>query len=136
MLWPWTLSLYLQRCLERGELKVGLAAAERQLQQYALSGDFVFDSEVRRLYGELLLAHGGKQAEAAGSELNLALEIAREKQVKPLELRAVMSLARLWMVQGKVEQARERLAEIYDWFTEGFDTADLVAARELLDALQ
>jgi predicted ATPase len=64
-----------------------------------------------------------------------ALDIARRQQAKSLELRAAMSLARLWQQQGKRAVARQLLAEIYGWFTEGFDTADLQEAKALLDAL-
>ena len=64
-----------------------------------------------------------------------AIEIARRQQAKSLELRVVMSLARLWQKQGKKKEARQRLAEIYDWFTEGFDTADLKEAKALLEEL-
>ena len=65
-----------------------------------------------------------------------AIEIARRQQAKSLELRAVMSLARLWQQQGKRAEARRMLAEIYGWFTEGFDTADLKEAKALLAALE
>ena len=64
-----------------------------------------------------------------------AIEIARRQQAKSLELRATMSLARLWRHQGKGEEARKMLAEIYGWFTEGFDTADLKDAKAMLDEL-
>ena len=64
-----------------------------------------------------------------------AIEIARQQQAKSLELRAVMSLARLWQQRGKREEARQMLAEIYGWFTEGFDTADLKEAKALLEEL-
>ena len=64
-----------------------------------------------------------------------ALDIARHQQAKSLELRAATSLARLWQQQGKRDDARQLLAEVYGWFTEGFDTADLQEAKALLDAL-
>ena len=64
-----------------------------------------------------------------------ALEVARKQQAKSLELRAAMSLARLWQQQGKKEEARKLLAEIYGWFTEGFDTKDLQEAKVLLEEL-
>jgi predicted ATPase len=65
-----------------------------------------------------------------------AIEIAHRKQAKSLELRAVMSLSRLWQRQGKREEARKMLAEVYGWFTEGFDTADLKEAKALLEELK
>jgi predicted ATPase len=64
-----------------------------------------------------------------------ALAVARRQEAKSLELRAAMSLARLWQQQGKRQEAYELLAPVYDWFTEGFDTADLQEAKALLDAL-
>jgi predicted ATPase len=64
-----------------------------------------------------------------------AIEIARKQQAKALELRAVMSLSRLWQSQGKKDEARQRLAEIYNWFTEGFDTKDLQEAKAFLEDL-
>ena len=74
------------------------------------------------------------EAEAEACFLK-AIEISRRQQAKSLELRATMSLARLWQAQGKRKEAWARLAEIYDWFTEGFDTADLRDAKALLDEL-
>ena len=72
------------------------------------------------------------QAEACFRQ---ALDVARRQQAKSLELRAAMSLARLWQRQGRRDEARQLLAEVYGWFTEGFDTADLREARALLTAL-
>jgi predicted ATPase len=74
--------------------------------------------------------------EAAAACFQQALDIARHQQAKSLELRAAMSLARLWQHQGKRATARQMLAEVYGWFTEGFDTADLQEARALLDELE
>jgi len=74
------------------------------------------------------------QAEAKACFLK-AIEIARKQQAKSLELRATVSLARLWQQQDKKKEARQMLAEIYGWFTEGFDTADLQEAKALLDEL-
>jgi predicted ATPase len=74
--------------------------------------------------------HAETEAEAC---FHKAIEIARKQQAKSLELRAVMSLSRLWQKQGKKKEARQMLAEIYSWFTEGFDTADLKDAKMLLE---
>jgi predicted ATPase len=98
------------------------------------TGECFHEAELYRLKGELLL----KQAAAPGEveqHFNRAIGIAREQQAKSLELRAVMSLARLWQQQGKGEKARRMLADIYNWFTEGFDTADLKEAKALLEEL-
>jgi predicted ATPase len=74
------------------------------------------------------------QAEAEAC-FQQAIEIARKQQAKSWELRATVSLARLWQSQGKKDQARQMLADIYGWFTEGFDTKDLQEAKALLEAL-
>ena len=79
-------------------------------------------------------AHPTMEAEAEGYFLK-AIEIARRQQAKSLELRAVMSLARLWQQQGKQKDAHQMLAKIYGWFTEGFDTKDLQEAKALLHSL-
>ncbi|MBI3303157.1 MAG: hypothetical protein HYZ72_13910 [Deltaproteobacteria bacterium] len=79
-------------------------------------------------------AHPTREAEAEGYFLK-AIEIARKQQAKSLELRATVSLARLWQQQGETKQARQMLAEIYGWFTEGFDTKDLQEAKALLAEL-
>jgi predicted ATPase len=85
--------------------------------------------------GELLLQHAVANAPEAEACFHQALAMARRQQTKSWELRAAMSLARLWQQQGKQAKARELLAPTYDWFTEGFDMADLQDARALLDAL-
>ena len=77
----------------------------------------------------------GDDAAAAEIAFEEALRIARNQQAKSWELRAAMSLARLWRDQGKPQQARELLAPVYGWFTEGFDTRDLKEAKALLDVL-
>jgi predicted ATPase len=77
----------------------------------------------------------GTPQEEAETWLQRALDIARRQEAKSLELRAAMSLSRLWQQQGKRAEARELLAPIYGWFTEGFDTADLQEAKALLEEL-
>jgi predicted ATPase len=91
------------------------------------------EAEIKRIAGEVaLMSSDTAQAEVY---FERALAVARQRQAKSWELRAAMSLARLWRSQGKVQQARELLAPIYGWFTEGFDTLDLKQAKALLDEL-
>jgi predicted ATPase/class 3 adenylate cyclase len=92
-----------------------------------------WEAEVYRLQGVLLLRQPGTPQAEAEAWLQRALDVARRQEAKSLELRAAISLARLWQEQGKRAEARELLAPIYDWFTEGFDTADLQEAKTVLD---
>ncbi len=91
------------------------------------------EAEIHRVKGELLFGSGGSSE--AETCFRRATEIARRQSAKSLELRAVTSLSRLLKKQGKEEEARRILAEIYGWFTEGFDTADLKDAKALLEEL-
>jgi len=95
-----------------------------------------WEAELHRLKDQLLLQQAVSDAAQAEVCFHQALAIARQQQAKSLELRAGMSLARLWQHQGKCAEAHQLLAEIYAWFTEGFDTADLQEARALLDTLE
>ena len=94
-----------------------------------------WEAEIHRLRGVLLPRQRGPQQAEAEAWLQRALDVARRQQAKSLELRAAMSLSRLWQQQGKQAKAYELLAPIYGWFTEGFDTADLQEAKALLEAL-
>jgi predicted ATPase len=94
-----------------------------------------WEAEVCRLRGVLLLRQTGTPQAEAETCFRQALDIARRQEAKSLELRAAMSLARLWQQQGKRADAHALLAPIYGWFTEGFDTADLQEARALLEEL-
>ena len=93
------------------------------------------EAEVHRTAGEISLMPPDPDAAKAEASFRQALTIARQQQAKSWELRAAMSLARLWRDQGKVQQARDLLAPVYGWFTEGFDTRDLKEAKALLDEL-
>jgi predicted ATPase len=93
------------------------------------------EADIHRTAGELTLMSPEADAAKAEAYFERALAVAREQQAKSWELRAAMSMARLWRDQGKRQQAHELLATIYGWFTEGFDTLDLREARSLLDAL-
>ena len=93
------------------------------------------EAEVYRAAGEVELMSPQADAAKAEAYFEQALAVARQQQAKSWELRASMSLARLWRDQGKVQQARELLAPVYGWFTEGFDTRDLKEANALLEEL-
>src|SRR4029434_1467702 len=98
------------------------------------TGERYYAAELHRLQGELLLQHAAPEVSQAETCFQQALAIARRQQAKALELRAAMSLSRLWHQQGKRDEARALLAGVYHWFTEGFDTADLQEAKALLHA--
>jgi predicted ATPase len=93
------------------------------------------EAEVNRLAGEIALMLPEPDAAKAEAYFERALDIARQQQGKSWELRVAMSMARLWRDQGKRDDARELLAPVYGWFTEGFDTRDLKEAKALLDEL-
>ena len=95
----------------------------------------IWEAEVNRISGEITMLSRPMEATKAEQYLTDALAVARRQHAKSLELRAAMSLARLWRDQGKVLQARELLAPVYGWFTEGFDTRDLKEAKALLEEL-
>jgi predicted ATPase len=115
------------------EAAIGLCGMGLSLA--AGTGQLGWDAELRRQKGELLLAIGTNGTGAAEAEMEAALAVARGQEAKSLELRAAMSLARLWQRQGKREEARELLQPVYDGFTEGFDTQDLSDAKALLEEL-
>jgi predicted ATPase len=98
-------------------------------------GERWYEAERHRLRGHLLLALAADHQAEAESCFQQALDVARRQQAKAWELRAATSLARLWQQQGKRAEAQALLAPLYDWFTEGFDTADLQEVRTLLEEL-
>jgi predicted ATPase len=130
---PYYLSLLAKVSAKMGQFSEGLEALAEALATVAKSRVRWWEAELYRLRGELLLQHAVAQPEEAEACFQQALAVARRQQAKSLELRAAMSLSRLWQRQGKRDKARQLLAEIYDWFTEGFDTADLQEAKALLD---
>jgi len=117
------------------QIKEGLKVVIEELERTDIIGERYYEAELHRMKGELLLTQAAPDEEQAESCFRKAIEIARRQQSKSLELRAVMSLSRLWQKQGKKTEARQLLAEIYRWFTEGFDTADLKTAKALLEEL-
>ena len=117
----------------RGEYTAALAAAGEGLESEERTGQRRWGAELHRLAGIAVLALN--RLEEAQNEFEEALRIARTQQAKSYELRASMSLARLWGDQGRRAEARDLLAPVYGWFTEGFDTPDLKEAKALLDEL-
>jgi predicted ATPase/class 3 adenylate cyclase len=119
----------------RGRDEEGLEALDEAATLIEETDERYVEAEMHRLRGELLLMQSGDNQLEAGRCFHEALDVARKQEARSLELRASMSLARLWQRQGRPEDARALLAPVYDWFTEGFDTADLKDAKALLDEL-
>jgi class 3 adenylate cyclase len=152
---PYFLALLAETYGKMGQCEEGLTLLTEALAAADKNGERFYEAEVYRLKGQLTLEAGGWRLEAGLSSqapslkppvsqavaqevegyFLQAIEIARRQQAKSLELRAVISLSRLWQQQGKKEEARRVLAEIYDRFTEGFDTKDLQEAKALLEEL-
>jgi predicted ATPase len=123
-------------CLERhGNTDEALEALEAAVAHCECTGDALWEPEVHRLIGDLLLRRNPGAPDLAEASYRRAIERARSQEAKSWELRAATSLARLWRDQGKPAAGRDLLAPVYGWFTEGFDTADLKEAKALLDAL-
>jgi predicted ATPase/class 3 adenylate cyclase len=118
-----------------GQVEEGLRLLTEALAAFETSGRGDMLTEVYRLQGELLLRRGVPEVARAKASFHQALALARHQQAKSWELRVAMTLGRLWQQQGRRHEARELLAPIYGWFTEGFDTADLQEAKVLLDEL-
>ena len=126
---PHKLALLVEAYGWANQFTQGLALLAEALAISEATGEHFWRAELYRLKGEFLLAQGSLESEACFQQ---ALQLARQQNAKSLELHAVISLARLWQQQGRQADANAILAEIYSWFTEGFDTADLQAARALL----
>jgi predicted ATPase len=109
-----------------------LAEAHTLVEQHE---ERYWEAEIYRLRGVLLLRQAATQQAEVEACFQRALDVARRQGAKSLELRAAISLARLWQQQGKRQEAHQMLTEIYGWFTEGFDTADLQEANGLLEEL-
>jgi class 3 adenylate cyclase/predicted ATPase len=151
--WPYRLALLAEAYRGAGQAEEGLSVLAEALTVANKTGERNCEAELYRLKGELTLqkfqvssskfqVSEGPESEVRGPESEAeecflkAVEIARKQQAKSVELRAVMSLSRLWQQQGKKAEAHQLLSEIYTWFTEGFDTADLKEAKALLTELE
>ena len=124
-------------CLEKqGNTDEALTALEAAVVHFERRGsDAHWEPEIHRLMGDLLLQRNPSAPDRAEVSYRRAIERARSQEARSWELRAATSLARLWCDQGKPAEARELLAPIYGWFTEGFDTLDLKEAKALLKEL-
>jgi predicted ATPase len=117
--WPWFLSMLAEACMEGGRLEEALSALTEARAFVNEHEARYFEPEINRLIGELLLKQADSNAPGAQGCFRRAIEVARNQSAKSWELRATMSLARLLDKQGKRDEARAMLAEIYYWFTEG-----------------
>jgi hypothetical protein len=127
-----------QIAVQAGQTKMGLEAMDQAMAWIERTGVRLIEAEMWRVQGEVLLAldrPGRPRVDEAEACFQRALAVARAQQSRWLELRAAVSLARLWQARGRHVKARELLAGIYGWFTEGFDTLDLVEAKVLLEEL-
>jgi len=121
-------------CLKTGEIEEGLTAIAEAMEVMDKFDERYMEAELYRVKGELLKKKGAAESEI--EELfHKALDVSCQQQARMLELRAAMSLGRLWLTQGKKAEARKMLEEIYGWFTEGFDFPDLKEAKAFLDEL-
>jgi len=128
-----TLSSLAEMQSEAGQLKEGMANLNEAFALVKKTDERYWESELYRLKGEILYRQG--EYDYAENNFKKAIEITRRQGAKSLELRAMMSLCRLWEKQGKKEEARQGLTDIYNWFTEGFDTPDLIEARKMMQEI-
>src|SRR5262249_16962603 len=119
-----------------GEPEAGLTVLTEALTFAETTGERWCESEIYRLKGELLFQQSSDNQADAETCFHHAIAIALNQQAKSFELRTTTSLARLWQRQGKRKEAYNLLAPVYNWFTEGFDTADLKDAKALLEELE
>ena len=132
--WPYYMALLAEAYAKAGQANEGLEIVTEALARVNKTGEHWYEAELYRLKGELTLQQS-QDAEDAEACYQKALDVARQQEAKSWELRAATSFARLWQGQGKITEAHDVLAPVYNWFTEGFDTQDLKDAKALLDEL-
>lgn len=132
---PHYLAVLAEAYRKAGQTQEGLSVLAEAMEARYRTGERAREAELYRLKGELLLARAPEHQGEAEASLRQALDLARRLGAKALELRAAMSLSRLWLKQDKRRAARQVLSEIRAWFTEGFETADLLEAKALLEVL-
>ena len=133
---PWQLGLLAEALAIAGKIDEGIAAIDEALAKSAASGQKGNDAELHRLRGELVRQLPGPDPAQAEFSFRAALTIAQEQGTRGYELRAAVSLSRLLADQGRRDEARDLLTPIYAWFSEGFDTPDLLDAKALLAELR
>ena len=132
---PWYLSTLARAYAKLGQFDDAWRRIDEAITTTDTTKEMWSEAEVHSIAGEIALVAPERGAAKAQEYFERALEVARKQQAKSWELRAAMSLARLWRDQGKVREAHELLAPVYGWFTEGFDTRDLKEAKALLGTL-
>jgi predicted ATPase len=132
---PYFLALLAEAYGKAGQTHEGLNVLTEAQAAVKKTGERFWETELHRIKGELLSRLPPAHRDEATACFREALDVARRQSAKSLELRAATSLGRLWQRQGKSEEARYLLTEVYGWFTEGFDTADLKEAKALLEEL-
>ncbi len=128
-----TLALLAEVQVKAGHLDEALANLDEAFASVEKTDERYWEAELHRLKGEISFRLGDEAS--AETCFDKAIEISRKQSAKSLELRAVMGLYRLWQKQGKKKEAHQMLTEVYDWFTEGFETPDLIEARKLIQEL-
>ena len=132
---PTFLSYLAMTYAELGQFDHARSCLSEAMTAIERTGETWFEADVYRIAGEVALKSPQPDAANAQTYFERALAVARQQQAKSWELRAAMSMARLWRDQGKPQQGRELLGPLYGWFTEGFDTRDLKEAKALLEEL-
>ena len=132
---PYLLALLAEEYGKAGRTMEGLHVLAEALAVMDTIEERYYEADLYRLKGALLLRHSAEQDAEAEACFHQALDVARRQEAKSLELRAAMSLSRLWQQQGKRAEAYDLLTPIYGWFAEGLDTADLQEAKALLEEL-
>ena len=132
---PWHLSFLASAYAQLGQFDDAWRCIGEAMTAMETTKERWCEAEVNRVAGEIALLSPERETAKAQTYFERALSVARQQQAKSWELRAAMSMARLWRDQGKRDEARELLAPVYGWFTEGFDTRDLKEAKALLEEL-
>ena len=132
---PWFLSNLARAYGDLDELDNARRCIDEAMTAAEMTKERLYEAEVNRVAGEVALKSPERDVTKAETYFERALAVARQQQARSWELRAAMSMARLWRDQGKPQQARELLAPVYGWFTEGHNTRDLKEAKALLEEL-